>query len=188
MITKPNNNTESTWVINSIDKFILSELKKQDLAPSPEADKRTLIRRLYLDLTGLPPTIKDIDKFLYYGHMINDGIHEYEPHLVSERSHELKDEGFYGVQIFNHWRDATNKQGLIVSPSEVETSYQHFLDCDVYIDSNIFGKPYLDTYLENDPPLEYDVNNVEVISGISENEKVKVWSITKPNKINKWEK
>ena len=63
-VTKPNNDTESTWVINSIDKFILSELKKQDLAPSTEADKRTLIRRLYLDLTGLPPTIKDIDNFL----------------------------------------------------------------------------------------------------------------------------
>ena len=63
-VTKPNNDTESTWVINSIDKFILYELKKQDLVPSTEADKRTLIRRLYLDLTGLPPTIKDIDNFL----------------------------------------------------------------------------------------------------------------------------
>ena len=46
----------SDWVRNPIDQFILARLQKQDLAPSPEADRRTLIRRLKFDLLGLPPT------------------------------------------------------------------------------------------------------------------------------------
>ncbi|MEW6129734.1 MAG: DUF1553 domain-containing protein [Acidobacteriota bacterium] len=52
------------WVRNPIDNFILSRLEKEGLKPSIEADKITLLRRLHLDLTGLPPTLEDIDKFL----------------------------------------------------------------------------------------------------------------------------
>ena len=111
-------------------------------------------------------TIKDIDKFIYYSHMINDGIHDYEPHLESERSFELKEEGFYGMQIFNQWaKKPPNLQSIFLTPSEIETSFKHFHECDVYIHSNIFGKAYLETYLENDPPLEADVSNVEIITG-----------------------
>jgi mono/diheme cytochrome c family protein len=55
---------DSKWVRNPIDRFILSRLEKEGLQPSPEADKATLIRRLSLDLTGLPPTLKEIDDFL----------------------------------------------------------------------------------------------------------------------------
>ncbi len=44
------------WVRNDIDRFILARLEKESLQPSPEADKRTLIRRLSFDLVGLPPT------------------------------------------------------------------------------------------------------------------------------------
>ncbi len=53
-----------SWVRNPIDNFILAKLEKENLAPSPEADKTTLIRRLSLDLIGLPPTLKEIDNFL----------------------------------------------------------------------------------------------------------------------------
>ncbi|QOV92236.1 PSD1 and planctomycete cytochrome C domain-containing protein [Humisphaera borealis] len=55
---------DGNWVRNPIDAFVLERLKKEGLAPSPEADKTTLIRRLTLDLTGLPPTTKDVDDFL----------------------------------------------------------------------------------------------------------------------------
>ena len=51
-------------VRNSIDAFILAELEKRGLALSPEADRVTLIRRVYFDLIGLPPTPKEIDEFL----------------------------------------------------------------------------------------------------------------------------
>ncbi len=52
------------WIRNPIDAFVLDTLKENDLHPSPEADRRTLIRRLYLDLTGLPPTPQEIKDFL----------------------------------------------------------------------------------------------------------------------------
>jgi hypothetical protein len=52
------------WVRNDIDRFILARLDKEGLTPSPEADRRTLIRRLSFDLIGLPPTPEEVDAFL----------------------------------------------------------------------------------------------------------------------------
>ena len=54
----------SHWPRNSIDFFILARLEKEKLKPALEADRATLIRRLSLDLTGLPPTIAEVDAFL----------------------------------------------------------------------------------------------------------------------------
>jgi Protein of unknown function (DUF1553)/Protein of unknown function (DUF1549)/Planctomycete cytochrome C len=51
-------------VRNPIDAFVLARLDKERLTPSSEADKPTLIRRLSLDLTGLPPTVEEVDSFL----------------------------------------------------------------------------------------------------------------------------
>src|SRR5205807_1520985 len=55
---------QEAWVRNPIDRFILARLEKERMAPSAEADRITLIRRLSLDLTGLPPTIAEVDAFL----------------------------------------------------------------------------------------------------------------------------
>jgi hypothetical protein len=52
------------WVKNPIDAFVLARLEAEGLKPSPEADKVTLCRRLYLDLVGLPPTPADVDAFV----------------------------------------------------------------------------------------------------------------------------
>ncbi|HLH54712.1 MAG TPA: PSD1 and planctomycete cytochrome C domain-containing protein [Verrucomicrobiae bacterium] len=51
------------WAKNSIDRFILARLEKEGLKPSPEADKARLIRRVSLDLTGLPPTVEEVEGF-----------------------------------------------------------------------------------------------------------------------------
>lgn len=55
---------DSRWPINPIDSFILARLEEEAMAPSPAADRRTLIRRLTLDLTGLPPTPAEVNDFL----------------------------------------------------------------------------------------------------------------------------
>ena len=52
------------WVRNPIDRFVLARLEIEKLAPSPEADRATLIRRLSIDLIGLPPTLQEVDAFL----------------------------------------------------------------------------------------------------------------------------
>ncbi len=54
----------SSWARNPIDYFVLSRLEKEGLRPSVEATRETLIRRLSLDLIGLPPTIEEVDTFL----------------------------------------------------------------------------------------------------------------------------
>ena len=53
-----------TWARNPIDQFVLRELGEHAISPSPEADRRTLIRRLSLDLVGLPPTVAETDAFI----------------------------------------------------------------------------------------------------------------------------
>ena len=55
---------ETTWPRNPIDRFILAKVEERGLKPSPEADKRTLIRRVTLDLTGLPPTSQEVAAYL----------------------------------------------------------------------------------------------------------------------------
>ena len=52
------------WIRNPIDAFVVSRIEAAGLSPSPEASKETLIRRLTLDLTGLPPTLDEVDTFL----------------------------------------------------------------------------------------------------------------------------
>jgi hypothetical protein len=55
---------DANWVRNSIDAFVLHRLESEGLKPSPEADRSTLLRRVTLDLTGLPPTLAELDAFL----------------------------------------------------------------------------------------------------------------------------
>ncbi|MBI4657618.1 MAG: DUF1549 domain-containing protein, partial [Verrucomicrobia bacterium] len=52
------------WPRSAVDYFVLAKLEEKNLQPSPEADKRTLLRRLHFDLIGLPPTPDEINRFL----------------------------------------------------------------------------------------------------------------------------
>ncbi len=56
--------SQAAWIRQPLDAFVLSELDKNKLRPAPEADPRTLIRRLYFDLIGLPPSPAEVDEFL----------------------------------------------------------------------------------------------------------------------------
>ncbi|MFO0864099.1 MAG: PSD1 and planctomycete cytochrome C domain-containing protein [Gemmataceae bacterium] len=84
------------WVRNGIDAFILSRLDREELKPSPEADRTTLIRRLSLDLTGLPPTPEDVDAFL-----ADKSANAYEK-LVDR----LMASPHYGERLAVDWLDA----------------------------------------------------------------------------------
>jgi mono/diheme cytochrome c family protein len=55
---------DAGWVKNDVDRFILARLEREGMKPSPEASRETLIRRVTFDLTGLPPTIAEVDAFL----------------------------------------------------------------------------------------------------------------------------
>jgi cytochrome c553 len=63
---KPNlpSQYDSSWVKNDIDRFVGAKLREKGFTPNPEADKTTLLRRVSLDLTGLPPTPAEVDAFL----------------------------------------------------------------------------------------------------------------------------
>ena len=54
---------DAAWVRRKADRFVLAKLEEAGLKPSPEADRRTLIRRAYLDLTGLRPTYEEVEAF-----------------------------------------------------------------------------------------------------------------------------
>src|SRR6185437_15715844 len=54
---------DSRWGTNPIDRFVLARLGAEGLSPSPEADRYTLIRRVSLDLVGIPPTPQEADAF-----------------------------------------------------------------------------------------------------------------------------
>jgi hypothetical protein len=57
-------NADAAWARNEIDRFVLAGLESKGVAPAPEADSATLLRRVFLDLTGLPPTVEELDSFL----------------------------------------------------------------------------------------------------------------------------
>ncbi|TWU09633.1 Planctomycete cytochrome C [Symmachiella macrocystis] len=84
------------WSRNPIDAFVLAQLEAQGLPPSPPADKTRLIRRVTLDLTGLPPTIAEVDAFL-----ADDSPGAYEK--VVDR---LLASPRYGERMATHWLDA----------------------------------------------------------------------------------
>lgn len=62
--TAPPKVKKGSWIQNDIDRFVLAKLEIAGLVPSVEADKRTLVRRLTFDLTGLPPTPEEVNAFL----------------------------------------------------------------------------------------------------------------------------
>jgi mono/diheme cytochrome c family protein len=87
--------TNKRWLRNPIDSFIVAKLEEQRLAPSPEASKTALIRRLSLDLTGLPPTIKEVDRFLA----------DRSPRADEELVERLLSSPHYGERWGRHWLD-----------------------------------------------------------------------------------
>jgi hypothetical protein len=86
---------DQNWIRNPIDAYVLARLKQKGLGPSPEANRRTLIRRLTFDLTGLPPTINEIDDF----------IDDTSPLAYERLVDRLLASPAYGQRWGQHWLD-----------------------------------------------------------------------------------
>ena len=84
------------WAANSIDSFVLARLEKEGLAPSAVADPVTLLRRLSLDLIGLPPTIEEVDAFLKD---TSENAYQIQVERLLSSPH-------YGERWGQHWLDA----------------------------------------------------------------------------------
>ena len=92
---KPPIDAADQWSRTAIDRFILAKLREKKIEPSREADKRTLIRRVTFDLTGLPPTPEEIEAFLK-----DESAEDYERLLA-----RLLDSPAYGEHIARMWLD-----------------------------------------------------------------------------------
>ena len=86
---------QSDWVRNEIDRFVLQKLERQGVAPSPEAPKAVLLRRLSLDLTGIPPSPEETAAFLA----------DLQPDAYERAVDRLLASPHYGERWGRHWLD-----------------------------------------------------------------------------------
>jgi len=86
---------DKAWATNDLDRFILATLEAKGLKPSADADKATLLRRVYFDLMGLPPTPEEIDEF----------IADKDPKAYENRVDKLLARSEFGERWGRHWLD-----------------------------------------------------------------------------------
>ncbi|RIW13165.1 DUF1553 domain-containing protein [Algoriphagus lacus] len=87
--------SDNSWVKNPIDIFVLNKLEAEKIKPAPEADKETLLRRVSLDLTGLPPSLSEMDAFLA----------DPDPDAYEKQVDRLLSSVHYGEKMAMHWMD-----------------------------------------------------------------------------------
>ncbi len=96
---------DAAWVKTPIDQFLLARIEAEGLKPNPEADRRTLIRRVTLDLTGLPPTPVEVEAF----------VSDKSPTAYEKVVDRLLASAHYGEHRARYWLDAAryaDSQGL----------------------------------------------------------------------------
>ena len=86
---------DGKWARNAIDAFVLSRLESEGIKPNPEADPVSLQRRVTLDLTGLPPTVEEVDAFLA----------DKRPDAYERLVDRLMDSKHYGERLGQNWLD-----------------------------------------------------------------------------------
>jgi hypothetical protein len=118
------------WARNEIDHFVLKELAERGIAPSPEADKRTLIRRLSLDLLGLPPTVAETDRFLA----------DTEPDAYERLVDRMLDSPHYGERMAVGWLDLARFADTVGFHGD--QLYNNFPYRDYVIDAFNRNEPY----------------------------------------------
>jgi Protein of unknown function (DUF1553)./Protein of unknown function (DUF1549)./Planctomycete cytochrome C. len=86
---------DNDWPASQLDYFVLAKMEMMGLEPNPEADKSHLLRRVYLDLTGLPPTEEQLQRFLA----------DHSPNAYEKAVDELLASKAYGERMAMHWLD-----------------------------------------------------------------------------------
>ena len=106
------------WVRNEIDRFLLRSMEERRIAPSPEADRVTLIRRLTYDLTGLPPTVEDVDNFAA----------DARPDAYERLVDRLLASPHFGERMAVWWLDLVRYADTVGYHSDVERSVSLYRD------------------------------------------------------------
>lgn len=91
----PENGGDDSWCRNEIDHFVMVRLKREAMEPALEADRRTWIRRVTFDLTGLPPTPEEVDEF----------VQNSDPNAFENAADRLLASAEYGKRWARHWLD-----------------------------------------------------------------------------------
>ncbi len=131
---------QTEWIREPIDRFVLARLKKNQLSPAAEADRRTLIRRLSFDLTGLPPKLAEVQAF----------VADQTPDAYEKVVDRMFASKHYGEHMARFWLDAARYGDT------------HGLHLDNYREMWPFRDWVIDAFNENKP---YDQFLVEQLAG-----------------------
>ena len=126
---------KSSWPRNSVDHFVLAALESKELTPSPEASKQTLLRRLSIDLTGLPPSAQEMEAFL------NDPA----PDAYEKTVERLLSSPRFGERWARHWMDVARYSDTKGLPAPINADRRfHFAYSyrDYLIDAYNADKPF----------------------------------------------
>lgn len=106
---------DESWPRNAIDRFVLARLEEAGVAPAPDADRRTLLRRVTFDLTGLPPTPAEMDAFLA----------DQSPQAFETVVDRLLGSPRYGERWGRHWLDVVRYADTCGNASDYPVPQAH---------------------------------------------------------------
>ncbi|MSR31407.1 MAG: DUF1553 domain-containing protein [Gemmataceae bacterium] len=106
---------DASWAKTPIDRFILARLEEKNLKPSPAADRRTLVRRVYFDLTGLPATPDEIEK----------ALQDKSPRWLESVVEGLLQSPHYGERWGRHWLDVVRYAETTANDANAVMRFAH---------------------------------------------------------------
>lgn len=161
---------DAEWCKNSIDPFILSILRRENVEPSTEADRATLLRRLFLDLTGLPPTPDEIASF------VNDTDPQAYEKWVDRLLREEPYRSRHGEHFAARWLDAARYADTIGIHTDagrqmwpwrdwVLSAYRNNMPFDQFLTEQLAGDLIPDATLEQKVASGFNRNHVMTDEG-----------------------
>jgi hypothetical protein len=140
---------DSAWSLNRIDRFVMARLEKEGLKPQARADRRTLIRRVTFDLTGLPPTRDEVQRFIQdtsedaYEKLIDRlmASPQYGEHMAKYWLDLVRFADTNGMH-HDHYREMTPYRDWVIRAFNENLSFDKFTS--YQIAGDLYEKPSLD--------------------------------------------